>query len=223
MIILIILNLTQIFFFMYKLYYSPGSCSMAVHVALLEINANFELQKVSLQGQKSAELLKVNPRGAVPVLEIDGFVLREGAAILTYLLDSNKSELLPQSGLERARALEWLSFANATLHPAYSRLFFQHRVLGEEAEKNPLYKPSIAQVQKYWDEIEARLNESEYLCGSKITIADILITVIANWSFAFKEPINFGAKTKEFFSKIIARPSYQKALEVEQVTYKANS
>ena len=61
---------------MYKLYYSPGVCSMAVHVALNEINAKFELEKVSTAaGQKSPELLKVNPRGAVPVLKINDFIL----------------------------------------------------------------------------------------------------------------------------------------------------
>ncbi len=196
---------------------------MAVHVALNEINAKFELEKVSTAaGQKSPELLKVNPRGAVPVLKINDFVLREGAAILIYLLDSNDNSLLPKSGLQRAEALEWLSFANSTLHPAYSKCFFQHHVLGDKAPENALYKPSIEQIQKYWDEIEQRLNANEYLCGKEITIADILITVIANWSFYFKEPIKFGVKTKAFFSKIIARPSYQKALKVEGVEYKAN-
>ena len=100
---------------MYKLYYSPGACSLAVHVALLEVGAKFELENVSAPaGQpKSAEFLKINPRGAVPVLKIDNFILREGAAILTYILDSHKSDLLPASGLERAEALEWLSFANS--------------------------------------------------------------------------------------------------------------
>ncbi|NBV06115.1 MAG: glutathione S-transferase family protein [Proteobacteria bacterium] len=210
---------------MYKLYYSPGACSLAVHVALLEVGAKFELENVSVPaGQtKSAEFLKINPRGAVPVLKIDNFILREGAAILTYILDSHKSDLLPNSGLERAEALEWLSFANSTLHPAYSRCFFQHRILGDAAKDNPLYKPSIAAIQKYWDEIEERLSARNYLCGDKITIADILITVIANWSFAFKEPIKFGAKTKAFFTRVISRPSYQKAMEIEKVTYKANA
>lgn len=208
---------------MYKLYYSAGSCSLAVHVVLNEIGAKFELENVTaINGKRPEKFLEVNPRGSVPVLKIDDFILREGAAILTYLLDNNENNLLPKSGLERASALEWLAFANSTLHPAYSRLFFQHRIFGENAAQNPLYKPSIEQVQKYWDEIEQRLNKMNYLCGEKITIADILVTVIANWSFYFKEPINFGAKTKEFFTKIISRDSFKKALEVEGVAYKAN-
>lgn len=209
---------------MYTLYYSPGACSLAIHVALNEIGSEFKLENVAVpNGQpRSPEYLKINPRGSVPTLKIDDFILREGAAILTYLLDTHKNSLLPASGLERAAALEWLCFANSTLHPAYSRCFFQHRILGDNAGSNPLYKPSIALIQKYWDEIEERLQTRDYLCGADCTIADILVTVIANWSFAMKEPIHFGPKTKAFFAKIISRPSYQKALEVEKITYKAH-
>ena len=197
---------------------------MAVHVALNEVGAKFELQNVAAPaGQpKSPEYLKINPRGAVPTLQINDFILREGAAILTYLLDSHNSDLLPATGLDRAEALEWLCFANSTLHPAYSRCFAQHKVFGDAAKENPFYKPSIALIQKYWDEIEERLQTRDYLCGDKCTIADILTAVIANWSPMMKEPINFGPKTKAYFTRVISRPSYQKALADEGVTYKVN-
>ncbi len=209
---------------MYKLYYSPGACSLAVHVALNEINAEFELKNVAAPaGQpKSAEFLKINPRGAVPALQIGDFILREGAAILTYLLDTHKSSLLPQSGLERAKALEWLAFANSTLHPAYSRGFFMLRILGNKVSENELFKPSMDNIQKYWNEIEEQLGKGEYLCGNSCSIADILVTVIANWTPYFSYPIAFGVKTKAFFTRVISRPSFQKALATEGVTYKVN-
>ena len=209
---------------MYKLYYSPGACSLAVHVVLNEIGAAYELVNVSVPaGQpKLPELLKVNPRGAVPVLTFDDFILREGAAILTYLLDNHKNDLIAKTGVGRAKALEWLSFANSTLHPAYSRCFFQHRVLGDAAKENPLYKPSIEQIQKYWNELETLLQSQDYVCGSQCTVADILLTVIANWSPMMKEPIIFGPKSKAFFTRVISRPSYQKAMQTENVTYKVN-
>ncbi len=209
---------------MYRLYYSPGSCSMAVHVVLNEIGVDFKIENVAASaGQtKSSEFLKINPRGGVPVLKIDDFYLREGAAILTYLLETHKSPLLPESGLEMATTLEWLCFANSTLHPAYGRCFFQHRILGDAAKENPLYKPSIEQIQKYWNEIEERLQTRDYLCGNDCRVADILVTVIANWSPMMQEPINFGPKTKAFFTRVISRPAFQKALMEEQVTYKVN-
>ncbi len=198
---------------------------MAVHVALNELNKEFELINSSASKEKtrSAEFLEANPRGSVPVLKIDNFVLREGAAILTYLLDNHENDLLPKSGLERATALEWLAFANSTLHPAYGRIFFMMKNLeAGQVSANSLYKPTISQIQKYWDEIEDLLEKQEYLAGDKLTIGDILVTVIANWSGYFESKINFGAKTKAYFSKIISRPSYKKALEVEGVKYTAN-
>ncbi len=210
---------------MYKLYYSAGACSLAVHTALNEIGAKFELVNATVApGQpKPATLLAVKPRGMVPVLEIDGLVIREGAAILTYLLDTNKSELLPQSGAERAHALEWLAYANSSLHPLYGRVFTMMKAFGAEHQKNPFYDFTIKQIQKSWDEIEAELSKHEYIAGNKITVADILITVIANWSVYFGSPFKFGEKTKAYFTKIISRPAFKKALETEGVTYKANS
>lgn len=209
---------------MYKLYYSAGACSLAVHTVLREIGANFELVNTTTPpGQPKPEaLLKVNPRGIVPVLEVDGFVIREGAAILTYLLDENKNDLLPKSGKERAHALEWLVYANSSLHPLYGRVFTMMKAFGADHQKNPFYDFTIKQIQKSWDEIEAELSKHEYIAGNKITVADILITVIANWSTYFGSPFKFGEKTKAYFTKVISRPAFKKALEVEGVTYKAN-
>lgn len=208
---------------MYTLYYLPGTCSMAVHVALNEIGAKYKLENVSVPAgePRTAQYLKINPRGNVPALQFeDGFVLREGAAILTYLLDEHKNALLPQSGKARASVQEWLAFANSTLHPAYGRLFFQHKNLGEQAAENPLYMPAIAALQKLWDEVEQQLSQHEYIAGKECSIADVLITVIANWTPNLKKPIHFGPKTKAMFARVIARPAYQKALATEEVTYK---
>ena len=206
---------------MYTLYYKAGACSLAVHVALEEVGAKYTLvPSTGADGKTSPEFLKVNPRGSVPVLDHDGFIQREGAAILTTLLDEHKSPLLPAGGNARATALEWLAFANSTLHPAYSRMFGLNHALGDKVTESPLYDAAIAQIQKWWDDIEKRLTASAYLAGEQCTVADILVTVIANWSPAAKKPINLGPKTKALFSKVIARPAYAKALADENVTYK---
>lgn len=210
---------------MYTLYYLPASCSFAVHVALIEVGAAFETISIAVpDGQpRPPEFLKINPRGSAPVLVKDGFVQREGAAILTTLLDEHRHPLLPASGHARARTLEWLAFANATLHPAYGRMFLIHRLLGDAAAENPLYAPFIASIQKLWDEIETHLETSPYLAGEDCTIADILVTVIANWSPAMRRPITFGDRTKALFGRVIARSSYQQVLAAENVTYKVAS
>lgn len=207
---------------MYKLYYAAGSCSMAVHVALLECNQKVELERIDLMAgqQRTPEFQKVNPRGQVPVLVEHDHVIREGAAILIHVLEKHQSPLLPRNNKERTEALEWLMFCNATLHPAYSRCFFLKRNAEDGPTKEKLFDVAAAQVNKLWDEVEQRLAKRPYLCGEHITIADILLTVIANWSGNVPRPINFGPHTKKLFQNVIARPAYKKALEVEQVEYK---
>ncbi len=209
---------------MYTLYYLPGACSMAVHVLLNELGQKVTLENVSVpDGQpRSAAFLKVNPRGSVPVLVDNGEAIREGGAIMSYLLDKHNSPMLPKAGKERALALEWLMFGNATMHPAYAKVFFSMRNITDPAAKDQAIKAAIGQIEKLWDEVDARLAQNPYVCGKQITAADILLTVIANWSSYFPQyPVKLGANVKRLLKEITARPTYQQALKLEQVEYKA--
>jgi len=208
---------------MYQLYYSPGACSMAPHVILNEVNQPVELKKIELmkgEGQKP-EFLKINSRGQVPVLVDDGQIIREGAAIIIHICEKANSPLLPKSGKERAEALEWLCFGNASLHPAYGRAFWINKNAEGDA-KEKLMKAAFEQINKLWAELDARLAKNKYLCGDKVTAADILVTVIANWGSHFPEgSVTHGSNVKRLIKEISQRPAYQKALKDEQVEYKA--
>src|SRR6202011_3592678 len=107
---------------MLTLFFSPGSSSMAVHIALHEIGVDFERRLVSLAKgeQHRPEYLAVNPEAKVPTLLIDGRPLTEVAAILYYLAKRfPEAGLWPEGGLEaEAQAISWMSFIAATVHPA---------------------------------------------------------------------------------------------------------
>ncbi len=206
---------------MYKLYYSPGACSMAVHTILEEIGAPYAVENANgPDGKRSPEFLKVNPRGAVPVLEIDGKPMREGGAQIVYLCDTHKSPLLPQSGFERAEALEQLMFCNSTLHPAYGRVFGMMKMGKDTPGYDVIQKKYVDAINALWQDVENRLANRAYLCGEKITAGDILLTVIANWSPKMPAPVTLGPKTKDLLARVSKRPSFQKALNAEQVEYK---
>lgn len=201
----------------YKLYYKPGACSMAIHVILNELNVPFEA--IKQDDLKAPDFLKLNPRGQIPLLIVGGEPIKEGAAIITYLLDTHANDLLPKSGIERAKALEWLMWCNASLHPACSKIFGLKKptadVLDAKA-KEDLQNLYLSQVQELWNEADARLAKTKYLAGDKVTAADILMAVIANWGLGTP-----GANVKRVLKDVIARPSYQKALAAEQIEYKA--
>src|SRR5919197_2958399 len=107
---------------MLTLYFSPGSSSMAVHIALHEIGVDFERRLVSLakREQFAAEYLAINPEAKVPTLMIDGRPLTEVAAILYYLAKRYPEKgLWPEGDLEtEAQAISWMSFIASTIHPA---------------------------------------------------------------------------------------------------------
>lgn len=198
----------------YKLFYKPGACSMAVHVILNELNVPFTT--IKQDDLKSPEFVKLNPRGQVPLLVIDGEPVKEGAALITYLLDTHANDLMPRSGLLRAKALEWLMWCNASLHPACGRMFWLAKQNLDETAKAEFSRLLLTQVQSLWDEADARLATTKYLAGDKITAADILLAVIANWGVGVP-----GVNVKRVLKDVIARPAYQKALTAEQVEYKA--
>lgn len=206
---------------MYQLYYGPGMCSMAVHIALVECGATFELKPALKPGtrEKTEDFLKTSPRGSVPVLVEDGKVIREGGAQLVYLLDKHQSPLMPKEGFARATALEWLMFANATMHPAYSRAFFLMGQTIDATSKDQLQKTACDIINKYWQEVEEVLGTRKYIAGDQPTAADILLTVIANWSPRMPNPITLGVNCKRLFRDISSRPSYQQALKSEGVEY----
>lgn len=205
---------------MYTLYYSPGVCSMSVHVAMEELGLDFKAHKIDLSKgeQRSPEYLKINPRGQVGALQTPDGLVTENAAMIIYLNDKHGHKLIPAEGYERAQALQWLMYANSTLHPSYSKALFAIRNDGGDA----LVKTACDAIQNQWDLVEKQLEESggPYLLGDKFTAGDIYVSVIANWQFIPHLP-TFGPKTKAFLKAVTSRPAYQKVLEKEQVEYKA--
>lgn len=205
---------------MYTLYYSPGVCSMSVHVALEEMGLDYKLHKVDLQKgeQRSLEYLKINPRGQVGALMTPDGLMSENAAMIIYLNDKHGKDLIPQDGYERAQALQWLMYANSTLHPAYSKGLFCKKNNADDA----LMKVACDGVQAQWDLVEQQLEESggPFLMGERFSAGDIYVAVIANWQFIPYLPA-FGPKTQEFLKAVTARPAYQASLVQEEVEYKA--
>ena len=206
----------------YQLYCLSGACSMAVHVVLNELGQDASIRMMSRETNeiKSREYIKINPRGNVPLLVEDGKPLREGAAQIVYLCDKHNSPLLPKAGWGRAQALQWLMFANSTLHPAYSRTFWLAKNVPAGDAQDAAIKEARAQIQTLWNEVEEHLaaQGATYIAGKDITAADILLSVIANWS---PQNYKFGPKTAALFKAVTSRPSYQKAIQTEGIEYKA--
>lgn len=198
-----------------KLYYSPGACSLASHIILNEINADYELEKVDIRKhitEKGTDYYQINPKGCVPALEIDlGLVLTENMAVLPFLAQNDPHQnLLPTSGLALAKVMEWLGFLNSDLHIAYGKLFKPNLT---DAEKENAYK----QIHHWLSYVEKSLENSsvEYLVNDDFGPADAYLFVITNWSLSLDVDLSEYPKLVALRKKIAERPSVQSAMKQE--------
>ncbi|MFS2325389.1 glutathione transferase [Brucella sp. H1_1004] len=197
-----------------KLYYKPGACSLAPHIVLSEAGFSYDLEAVDLKEKNTAsgaDYLKINPRGAVPALEIEpGVVITQNAAILQYIGDhSDVAAFKPAYGsIERARLQEALGFCG-DLHVAFSGLFAPN--LTEEAKTT-----MIASINRRMGQLEAMLSsDHDFLLGADFTQPDAYASVIIGWGHMLKVDLTAYPKSLALRERVIARPATQKALKEE--------
>lgn len=201
-----------------KLYYSKGACSLAIRIALHEVNIACEYEAVDLKTKKYArnkDYLAINPQGSVPALELDdGQILTEGAVIQQYLTDKyHATILLPSVGLmSRYRVLEWLNYDATEIHKGFSPLFNpdvpQH-------VKDEIFKPILS---KKLDYINQHLNEHHYLVGEHFTVADAYLFVMLRWLDHVGIKLSDWANLTNYFETIRQRKAVQLALQEEELT-----
>src|ERR1700731_5449797 len=141
---------------MLTLYYAPGACSMASHIALEETGAPYQTQIVGLaQGEqtKPEYLNNVNARGKVPALKTDDGILTENVAILTYLARTfPDAKLLPTDPLGPARGLSHMAYLSNALHPTFARIMRAERIAPDpatqEAVKATAREPFLGLLQE---------------------------------------------------------------------------
>jgi glutathione S-transferase len=197
---------------MYTLYYLPGACSLATQVVLHELDQAVDI----VDRQQVSNFTAINPVGTVPVL-IDGeSTLREGAAILLYLLNKHPSHMLPTSGADREQAIQDILFANATMHPAYGRLFFISQHINDESAKQAAFTAAAEAINTLWQVVEQQLAGQAFLGGGRPSAADIMLAVYFRWGASFPVTIAQGSNTATMLAAVQAMPSFQRALTAEQ-------
>lgn len=197
-----------------KLYYSPGACSLSPHIILLESGLGFDLEKVDLAAKKTergADYWKVNPKGYVPALELDGGqVLTEGPAIVQYLADLvPQKKLAPTAGtLERYRLQEWLNFISTELHKGFSPLFNPKAPDDWKSVARELLGRRIGIVAK---QLEGR----SYLMGESFTVVDAYLFTILRWARHVKLDLSPWPVLSGYQDRVAVRPAVHAALVAE--------
>lgn len=196
-----------------KLYYSPGACSLAPHLVIKELKLPVEMVRVDLKAKTfvGGDYKTINPRGSVPVLQLDnGETLTEAAVILQYLADQKpEAGLLPKAGSwERVRCQEWLNFVATELHKGFGPLW--------RANTPEDYKPIVLQnLARQFGPVNARLEKNDYLMGKNYSVADAYLYTVVKWSYPLKVDLSEWPHLQKFMDRVRARPATQEAFTVE--------
>src|SRR4051812_40966723 len=192
---------------MMKLFYSPGACSLASHIALEEAGADYELARVDLKGgeQRRPEYLAINPKGRVPALVTDKGILTEDPAILGYVAQTH-----PEAGLadnDNAFAFGAMQafnvFLASSLHVAFAHAFRPERYAEGEAAFTGVKAKVPQALDEYFGIVEEKLAGGPWVMGVRYTVADPYLYVFTRWfnQRGMGHPQNFP-RLQEHFARI---------------------
>ena len=185
---------------MLTFYFSPGSSSIAVHIALHETGAPFEARPLSLADKdtRKPEFLAINPNGKVPTLLIDGRVLTEVAGCLFYLARAYPAaELLPPNDPEaEAQVVSWMSFVASAIHPAR--------------------QAGLERMREVWQVADTRLGRNDWAVAGRHSIADIhLFRLYWRVRDALERKPGDFPNIEAHYARMMARPAVGKTIEIE--------
>lgn len=193
-----------------KLYYSPGACSLADHIALIESGLAFETEQVDLKAKTTASgknYSTINPKGYVPALALDdGGVLTENIAILSYIADK-AGTLMPTGDLGRFRTLEALAYISTELHKGFKPFFMP----GSSEEEKSVAKETLTKRLSLFEEA---LASQQFALGDAFTVADCYLFVMLFWA-STKVGLDIAPNLSAYYDRLTARDSVAKALASE--------
>ena len=197
-----------------KLYFSPGACSLAVHIALREIGASFDGVAVDLAKHTTpdgADFHAISPRGYVPLLQLDnGSRHTEAASLLQYVADLDPSQALigAAGSARRLAVVEWLTFVSTELHKVFSPWLW-HKETADSTRQAAKDK-----LATRFTELDALLSQQHYLAGD-FSVADAYAFTIINWANFLAMPLTPYPHVKAYLGRISQRPRVQGALRAE--------
>lgn len=167
------------------LFFAPHTCALASHIALEHVGASYEARKIDFKAsqQRSADYLKVNPKGRVPALVTDAGILTETPAILAYIAQTHpEAKLAPlDDPFEFAKAQSFNSYLCSTVHVAHAHRQRGNRWADDEAALESMKKKVPQAVGDAFRLIENEMLEGPWVMGEHYTICDMYLFTLAQW------------------------------------------
>ncbi|ARP89158.1 glutathione S-transferase [Bordetella genomosp. 9] len=203
---------------MMKFYFSPGSCALAVHIALEEAGANYEAQRVHFDRdeQRSPEYLRINPLGRVPVLETPRGVLTEVPAILGYVAASYpEAALAPADAFDLARMQSFNAFLSSSVHVAYAHHSRPYRWSDDEACRASMAAKAVGNLADLFGIIERHRLAGPWVMGDQYTVADPYLYIMTRWLAKLAGGLARFPDVAAHHARMNTRPAVQRALQLQ--------
>jgi glutathione S-transferase len=202
---------------MLTLYYAPGACSMASHIALEESGEKYEPRKVDLAGgeQRTEAYLKLNPLGRVPVLGLDdGTPLAENVAILPYL--GKRFDLWPKDTKGEAKALSLIGYFATSVHPAHAHVGRPERYTADQSAFPGIKDMGLKTFHTYLKQIDGMLAGREWF-GDKYSVLDPYGFVFYTWGVRRELPMADLKNYSAHKDRMLKREAVGRVVENEKV------
>ena len=201
-----------------KLYYGPGTCALAIHIALAEVEADYELQRVDFKSdeQRSSDFLRINPLGRVPVLETEAGILTEAPAILSYIaLRFPEKRLLPNEPFEIARMYSFMAFLSSSLHVTFAHHFRPYRWADHEACRTQIASKARKTFATQFGMASDRI-AGPWVMGERFTVADPYFHVFTRWIERLGLNVMKYPTAAAHLERMKERPAVAQAMEEER-------
>jgi glutathione S-transferase len=204
------------------LYYCPGTCSFVPHAMLGLVQEayaqEFSSTLINLKNgeQQTPEYKAINPRSQVPALLVDGKLLTQVIAIVSYL-DATfpKAQIFPTDPMERAQALSTLAWMNNTVHTTYTRVFRPERFSADTASVKSM---ALELFKSYLVEIDGLCkNNTPYICGKQLTPADIYAVAFVRWAGVAGVDPSAYPNYLAYARRMVEHPVIKKVMAKEEI------
>ena len=165
---------------------------------------------------KTPDFLAMNPMGLVPVLDDNGLILWESAAILRYLCaEYGQAPFWPKSARARAPLDTWAEWVKSSFTPALLNGLFYPLVRRDPATITPaMIAEGAAAIAPLAQMLEVRLGQGPWLAGEEFTFADLYTGHLLYRYFGLPFERPYTPNLSSYYARLQERPGYREHVMV---------
>ena len=198
---------------MIRVHHLNRSRSQRILWLLEEIGVDYEVthyQREKATNLAPPELAKVHPLGKSPMIELDGRLIVESAAIVEVLCARFAPAMIPPAGSDAyITHLELMHFAEGSvMTPILLALY-----VGTLGDAGAPLQPRIKhQLDSHFAYMETCLRPSDHFVQDSLSAADVMLSFPAEVAMRLKRAADFP-KLAKFAEAMQVRPAYQRAVK----------